>query len=268
LSRPRSSIDKAVSSATRLQVVTITHTSGEKMQRRGEYERIRLALSRSAHFGSLAPAVLDRLAALGSLRHARHAERLGSRDSVDESLWIVVSGAVRISTRPHDGRREVVHAVLGDGSYFGLANAVGHGPFTFDARAFGPSDVALIDGKRLAPILDQNPGLWRHVTRLMSQRLKLALGIMEDNRLLPLAERIARRLLGHAASSEYMEGAQPTLRMTQADLAKMLDAGRSRTNTALKRMETEGLVRTGYRTVTLLDLPALRKLAGREIDAF
>lgn len=238
------------------------------MQRRGEYERIRLALSRSAHFGSLAPAVLDRLAALGSLRHARHAERLGSRDSVDESLWIVVSGAVRISTRPHDGRREVVHAVLGDGSYFGLANAVGHGPFTFDARAFGPSDVALIDGKRLAPILDQNPGLWRHVTRLMSQRLKLALGIMEDNRLLPLAERIARRLLGHAASSEYMEGAQPTLRMTQADLAKMLDAGRSRTNTALKRMETEGLVRTGYRTVTLLDLPALRKLAGREIDAF
>jgi hypothetical protein len=125
------------------------------MQRRGEYERIRLALSRSAHFGSLAPATIDRLAEIGSLRHARHAERLGRADTVDENLWIVVSGAVRISTRPHAGRRECVHAVLGDGSYFGLANAVGHGPFTFDARAFGASDVAVIDGKRLAPVLDQ-----------------------------------------------------------------------------------------------------------------
>lgn len=237
------------------------------MQRRGEYERIRLALARSAHFGSLAPALLDRLAAIGSLRHARHAERLGRADSVDENLWIVVNGAVRISTRPHAGRRECVHAVLGDGSYFGLANAVGHGPFTFDARAFGASDVAVIDGKRLAPFLDQNPGLWRHVTRLMSQRLKLALGIMEDNRLLPLVERIARRLLGHAASSEH-DGVEPTLRMTQADLAKMMDAGRSRTNTALKRMESQGLIRTGYRTITLVDLPAMRKLAGGAVDAF
>ena len=238
------------------------------MQRRGEYERIRLALARSAHFGSLGPAILDRLAALGSLRHTRHAERLARPGLVDESLWIVVSGAVRISTRPHAGRRECVHAVLGDGSYFGLANAIGHGPFTFDARSFGPSDIAVIDGKRLAQILEQNPGLWRHVTRMMSHRLKLALGIMEDNRLLPLNERIARRLLGHAASSEYPEGAQPTLRMTQADLAKMLDAGRSRTNTALKRMEAQGLVRTGYRTITLLDSAALRQLAGREVDAF
>jgi CRP/FNR family cyclic AMP-dependent transcriptional regulator len=210
----------------------------------------------------------DRLASLGELRRLPHAARVGTAAAVDESLWIVVSGAVRISTRPHNGRRECVHAVLGDGSYFGLANAVGSGPYTFEARAFGPSDLALIDGKRLAPILEQYPTLWRYVTRLMAQRLKLVLGVMEDNRLLPLAERIARRLLGHAASSDAGEGVQPTLRMTQSDLARMLDAGRSRTNTALKRMESQRLLRTGYRTITLLDVPALRLLAGREVDAF
>ena len=238
------------------------------MQRQSDTERIRFALARSAHFGSLAPAILDRLAALANLRHARHGERLGSADTVDGKLWIVVSGAVRISTRPYAGRRESVHAVLGEGSYFGLANAVGHGPFTFDARAFGATDVAVIDGRHLAPLLEENPPLWRHVSRLMTHRLKVALGIMEDNRGLPLGERIARRLLGHAASTENPEGAQPTLRMTQADLAKMMDAGRSRTNTALKRMEAQGLVRAGYRSITLVDLPALRKLARREADAF
>src|SRR4051812_32741923 len=97
------------------------------LQRRGDYDRIRLTLSRSAHFRALPLAVLDQLAALAELRHAPHGRRLGRPDSMDVNLWIVVGGAVRISTRPHAGRRECVHAVLGEGSYFGLANAVGHG---------------------------------------------------------------------------------------------------------------------------------------------
>ena len=237
------------------------------MQRRGEFDRIRLALARSAHFGGFPPVLLDRLAGLARLRHVRHGERLGGRDTMDQNLWIIVSGAVRISTRPHAGARECVHAVLADGSYFGLANAVGHGPFTFEARAFGPSDVAVVDGRQLAPLLEQYPRLWRYVSRMLSKRFKLALSVIEDNRLLPLPQRLARRLLAHAASSEHADVAQPTLRMTQQDLARMLDAGRSRTNTALKRIESEGLVRAGYRTMTLLDLPGLRRLAGGEIPA-
>ncbi len=238
------------------------------MQRRGEYDRIRLALSRSAHFGDMPLTFLDRLASVARLRHLRHGERIGRRDVVDDNLWIIVSGAVRISTRPHTGGRDCVHAVLGDGSYFGLANAVGHGPFTFDARAFGPSDLALIEGRQIGASLQQHPRLWKRVSKMLAQRFKLAVGIIEDNRLLPLPERIARRLLAHAGSSTLAEGAQPTLRMTQHDLARMLDAGRSRTNTALNRMEGQGLLSTGYRTVTLLDLAGLRRLAGADIGVF
>ena len=238
------------------------------MQRRGEYDRILLALTRSSHFGALPTAALARLAALAEMRHVRHGVRLGRPDAVDASLWIVVSGAVRISTRPYAGRRECVHAVLGDGSYFGLANAVGEGPFTLEARAFGPSDVAVVDGARLTPMIDQYPRFWRYVSRMLAQRGKLLLSVMEENRLLPLPERIARRLLAHAGTTPLADDAKPMLRMTQHDLARMMDAGRSRTNTALKRLESQGLLRAGYRTITLTDLPALRELAGGEIVAF
>jgi hypothetical protein len=48
----------------------------------------------------------------------------------------------------------------------------------------------------------------------------------------------------------------------------MLDAGRSKINLALKRLEAQGLLRTGYRTITLVDMPALRNLAGREVEPF
>jgi CRP-like cAMP-binding protein len=234
--------------------------------RHGDSTRIRLALSRSAHFGRLAPEVLDRLASIARLRHARHGERLGSADARDDALWIIVSGAVRISTRPAESGRDYVHAVLGPGSFFGLANAVRHGPYTLDARAFGATEVAVVDGARLTAGLEQYPRLWRRVSGLIAQRLKVAVDIIADNGALPLPQRLVRRLIGAATSSELMEGAQPMVWMTQGDLARMLNAGRSKINLALKRLEAQGLLRTGYRTVTLRDLPALRALAGRKVE--
>src|SRR4051812_11683834 len=145
------------------------------MQRRGEYERIRLALARSAHFRGISAAGLDRLATLAELRHLRHGQRVARAETADQNLWIIVSGAMRISTRPYAGRREVVHAVLGAGSYFGLANAVGHGPFTFEARAFGTSDVAVIPAPQRPPPLAQPPRGCGYLSRLLRDRRGLGL---------------------------------------------------------------------------------------------
>ncbi|HVJ24407.1 MAG TPA: helix-turn-helix domain-containing protein, partial [Burkholderiales bacterium] len=61
---------------------------------------------------------------------------------------------------------------------------------------------------------------------------------------------------------------QVAVRMTQADLALMLSASRARTNAALKALERAGLVRAGYRGITILDLPGLRRLAGPGVHAY
>jgi CRP-like cAMP-binding protein len=233
--------------------------------RRADHDRIRIALQRSAHFGKLSPPVLERLAQMAVMRHARNAERLDRAEDTDERLWIVVDGAVRLATRPKEAGREVVHAVLGPGSYFGLGSAVRHGPVTIDARAYGDTDLAVIDGTRLREALDVHPRYWRQVSALLYRRLRLVLSIIEDNRARALPERVARRLLAHALSSEIIEGGQPVLRMTQADLARMVDVARSRLNPVLKRMEADGLLRAGYRGITLLDVARLKALAGSDV---
>ena len=235
------------------------------MPRRADFIRIRVALAHSAHFSGLTPRALDRLADLAQLRHATHDERLPA-DNPD--LWIVVDGAVRLAARLPQGGREHVHAVLGRGSYFGLARALGHGSFPLDARAIGPTDLALVGGERLREALKLHPGLWRYVAGLAFGRLRLALGLIQDNRLRPLAERIIRRLLGHAASRLFSDDARLELRMTQSDLGRMVDAGRSRVNVAIKKLESDGLILQGYRTITLLDLPRLRELANGPVEAF
>ena len=232
------------------------------MLRRADFDRIRLALTRSVHFKALNAVALDRLASLASLRHARRDERLPADN---QHLWIVVDGSVRQTASL--ANRQQIHAVLGRGSYFALASALGYGSFPLQVRAAGPTDLALVDGTRLRAILNVYPRLWRYVAGLAYSRLRLTLGLMEDNRLRP-AERVARRLLGHASSYAIADEAKPELHMTQADLAGMVDAGRSRINVELRKLAADGLIRAGYRTITLLDLPRLRALAGGPIEAF
>ena len=237
------------------------------MVKRREYERIRSALAASSHFQALAAADLDRLAQLGRLQRLRHAERATRDGTADEQFCIILSGAVRVSSQM-PGAKEYVYAVLGPGSYFGLANAVRRATITADARAFGATDLAVFSGLALEAMLDERPRLWKHVCALLSRRLRLALSALRDNSVAPLPERIARRLLGHALSSDPGGRAQVEVRMTQADLALMLGASRARTNAALKALERAGLVRAGYRWITILDLPALRRLAGPGVHAY
>jgi CRP-like cAMP-binding protein len=236
------------------------------MQKRREFGRIRGALAASWHFHALEAADLDRLAEIGRLQRLRHAERVAPAGTRDR-IWFILSGAVRLSSQL-PGSKEYVYAVLGPGSYFGLATAVHDAPFAADARAFGATDLAAFRGDSLAAMVEERPRLWRHVSQLLSRRLRLAFLVLRDNSVAPLPERIARRLLGHALSSDVRGLQEVQVRMTQADLALMLNSSRSRANAALKTLERRGLVRAGYRGITILDLPGLRKLAGPGVTAY
>ena len=237
------------------------------MLRRREFGRIRSALAASSHFQSLDAPELDRLAQLGRLQRLRHAERAARDGTYEDRLCVILSGAVRVSSQA-PGAKEYVYAVLGPGSYFGLATAVRHAAFTADARAFGPTDLAVFPGPSLIELLDQQPRLWKHVCGLLSRRLRLALLALRDNSVAPLPERMARRLLGHALSSDLRGAKQVEVRMTQADLALMLGASRARINAALKTLERGGLVRAGYRGIAIRDLSGLRRLAGPGVHGF
>jgi len=229
-----------------------------------ESAAIRRTLENSVYFRDVAARDLDRLAQLARPRRLHNAERVEHAGGYDTHLWIILSGAVRISTSTAKGG-EHVYAVLGPGNYFGLATVIGKGVGTIDARAFGATELAWIDGAALMRLLDDRPPLWRHFGALLSDRLMIALRLLRDNTASPLPERLVRRLL---VLLPAIEAAEPVLPMTQADLARMLGTSRSRANAELRRLESDGLVRSGYRGITLLDLPRLRTLAGKDLKAF
>src|SRR3954471_22892375 len=154
---------------------------------------VRRTLEQSVHFREVAARDLERLAQLARSRRLHNDERVESAGGYDAHLWIVLSGAVRISTSAHKG--EHVYAVLGPGNYFGLAAVIGKGVGTLAARAFGATELAWIDGAALMRLLDDRPALWRHFGALLSDRLMVALALLRDNTACALPERLVRRLL-------------------------------------------------------------------------
>lgn len=239
------------------------------MQRRPEFTRIRAALAHSVHFRELAPNDLDGLAQLGRVRHLRDGEaavRAGQRQG---EIWIVLSGCMRMSSVTPAGR-EFVYAMLGPGGFYGIGAVLSGVEATVDARAAGATSLIVIDGREFTALLDARPWLWRHVVKLLHRRLNLAMAVVRDISIAPLGQRIVRRLLWQAMSSgsDIASDLKIELRLTQTDLGRMLGASRSKVNGELKRLERDGLLQVGYRTIKLAECARLRDLAGPEAFAF
>jgi CRP/FNR family cyclic AMP-dependent transcriptional regulator len=239
------------------------------MQQHSEHARVRAMLDRSIHFRDLAPPERDGIAGLSRLRKLRDNELAGSAGRPHEELWIVLQGGLRLSSVTERGD-EFVYAVLGPGSFYGLGHVIGSPNAVTDARAFGPTELAAIPGAQFLALLDGNPRLWRHVTGLLLRRLTLAMSVIRDFSVAPLGQRIVRRLLGQAMGGGAEIGGigRIEIRVNQSDLGRMLGSSRSRINAELKRMEGDGLLELGYRSITLLDLGRLREIAGPEVFAF
>jgi CRP-like cAMP-binding protein len=82
--------------------------------------------------------------------------------------------------------------------------------------------------------------------------------MVEHGRMLGPDARLARELAGLFNPTLYPGGGN-TLPVSQEELANLVGLPRQRANQALRRLEAAGLVRVGYRDVTILDLEGLKQ---------
>jgi CRP-like cAMP-binding protein len=242
---------------------------GETMERRADFVRVRVAIAASIHFRDIAPHDLDRIAALGRLRAFKDGQAAPPDGGHGRHFFIVVHGCIRLSS-PGPSGREFVYALLGPGSFYGIGNVIRGIDTRAEARASGATELAMMDGAAFLKLLDETPHLWQAVAVLLHRRLTHAMWAIRDNSIAPLKDRLVRRLLALAAGSgAALNGSRDiSLRLSQSDLGRMLGTSRSRINGILKRLEHDGLVRVGYRTIRLTDAAALYKLAGSDVFAF
>ena len=172
------------------------------------------------------------------------------------SLYLVASGRVQLYRMTQDGRRFVV-ATLGQGSMFGEDSLLGgQGPDT-SAVALEPCTIWTMPQKQAQEMSSTDAMFGFGLMQAMGQRVLEAENRLEQMAYSTIASRLAALLL-ELSSDE----AVPTVHATHQELADMLGTWRETISKTLQDFRRRGLVASGRRLLTLLDVEGLQMEAG------
>lgn len=225
----------------------------------GDFRRIRLVLGRSAHFNPLPGETLDRLARLGRIERYKGGDLIHAAWQPMNRLWVMLTGGLRVALATSDGGAVTI-AVIGEGSYYPASSLVTGEVVESEAHAIGRAQAAVFDMSRVEREFAGDERVQQHKMQLIFRRFRAAIELYRDAITAPLPQRMARRLLTQALAAGH--GAEVELPVSQADLAAMLGASRSKVNAELRQLEQRGAVRLGYRKVVVADMRRLCEAAG------
>jgi len=183
-------------------------------------------------------------------------ETVCEADDMARSLFLVASGRVQLFRTTRDGRRFVV-ATLGQGSMFGEDSLLGgQGPDT-SAVALERCTVWIMPSKQALEISSTDAMFGFGLMQAMGQRVLEAENRLEQMAYSTIASRLAALLLELSDDSP-----QPMVHATHQELADMLGTWRETISKTLQDFRRRGLVASGRRLLTLLDVEGLEMEAG------
>jgi len=208
------------------------------------------------YFSGLDTAELD---AIGRYIHEKKAERgeiLVFEGDPAETLYFVVSGAVKVYKTSADGKEQILHVIRPGESFNDVPVFSGSANLT-SAEAMGPVTLQFINKTDLEAILREHCQVAMNVIQVLSQRVQHLVSLVEDLSFRHVTGRVAKILLEYIGGGD---GERP--RLTQQEMAAMIGTAREMVGRSLKSLEEDGTIRMERNRVIIADQAALREVAG------
>jgi CRP/FNR family transcriptional regulator, cyclic AMP receptor protein len=202
-------------------------------------------------------------AVLGSSRVMVFAagESVFRRGDPSDGIYCVISGAVRFGAIGQSGRESIVGLAEAP-QWFGEIALFDGGARTHDASADITSTLLHLPLRHLTRILAEDPGAWQYIGRLLVQKLRIALSLLEDTALEPPRVRLARCLINLLEGYGQRKAEPPyRVRVSQERLGMMLSLSRQTVNELLRDLEQESSIQCQRGWVRILDPGRLRDAA-------
>ncbi|MFQ3665653.1 MAG: Crp/Fnr family transcriptional regulator [Sphingomonadaceae bacterium] len=201
----------------------------------------------------------DTLAAIARRMHAhtaRRGETLIRQGDPGDTLLIVLEGHLKVVLLAASGR-EIVLDFPGPGAVVGEIAILDGGPRTASVVAVEDSRLLLLHRRDLLAGLRAHPDAAIALLEATARRLRETDALIEGDRSLPMASRLARALLRLAKG----DGDTLRARLSQGELGAFAGLSRENVNRQLKEWEAEGLVRLESGRMVILDREALAAMA-------
>jgi CRP-like cAMP-binding protein len=212
-------------------------------------------------FGSLSHTLQDALLANGSLRSYARGQIVTSPDLASDGLYAIVDGSIEVRS-VHGVGAPVVHMFMDPPSWFGEPSVIDRRPALLETGATVQSLLVYIPQQRMHALLAREPELWKHLARLASYHLQLALFALADAGSGTQLQRLARRLVLMVDGYGDHALRKRAIRIHQENLAATMNMSRQTVNRLLKQLEAREWIRTHYGEIELLDRASLVDLAG------
>lgn len=212
-------------------------------------------------FAGLAPEQLTRLAEACRRRLVRADETLFFEGDPGHTLYLVVSGQIKIQRVTPSGKL-VVLALRGPGEHVGEMALLDGEPRSADAVTVEPCELLMLDRDQFLRCMGEQPQIALNMLASLTRRLREAANQVEGFRELDVLGRVAAVLLELAESHGEIEdaGIRITLRVTQQELADRIGATRVSVNKALGRLKRVRAIRAESGDLVVTNRGELQRL--------
>jgi len=219
-------------------------------------------LAAAGLFQGVAPEAADALAQSLEHREFSRGETVFVEGEQGDTLFIVLSGKIKIGRRAADGRENML-SVMGPSDMFGELSLFDPGPRTATATVLTDGRLASLAHSALRPWLTDRPEIAEQLLRVLARRLRRTNDALADLIFTDVPGRVAKALLELAERFGTAEGDGVRVHhdLTQEELAQLVGASRETVNKALADFASRGWMRVDSRAVTILDAERLARRA-------
>ena len=206
-------------------------------------EAVARGLAGAPVFGALTDAERKELVAHLRARRFSRDEVVFHRDDAAGHVYLILSGAVKVSIPDEEGH-EIVVAVEREGAVFGELALFDDTPRSATVTALEDTQVVTLAREDFLRVLERSPRATREILKLLARTVRRASGRIEDLVFLDVPGRVAKCLLDLATAHARTE-----IELTQDDLAAFVG------NAA----ETVSAITVGRRHISVREPTLLQK---------
>jgi len=220
-------------------------------------------------FEGIDPAELTPMAATMRLRRHRAGEVVAHQGDPGEAVFVITGGSVKMLLPSPDGD-DAILATLRPQAFFGELALLDQGAQATTAVALEPTETLIVPRATFLDLLSSHACAREVVLAALAAEVRRLTARVEALHFLDVPGRVADVLLGLAqdhgrrleASGDVPAGAlRIDGRLTQGDLAGMVDSSRQSVNQALAELGGEGIIRFERDGIVILSAERLARRA-------
>jgi len=211
-------------------------------------------LKSTPYFSGLSSTELESISKLVFEKSYERGEMLLLEGETAEALYFVASGAVKVFKTSAEGKEQIL-TIIRPGETFNEVPIFNGDLNPASAQAMVPVLLYGIRKNGLEVILRKYPQVALNVIKVMANRLRHLVSLVEDLSFRRVIGRVARILLENAG-----DGAAPRPRLTQCDIAAMAGTAREVVSRSLKTLEEDGVIRVDRHRIIITNRDVLKKM--------